>query len=160
MAKIDGVKIKKLKVVPDKRGFLMEMLRSDDELFEKFGQAYLTGVKKGFAKAWHYHKQQIDCVACVYGQARWVMYDARKGSKTFGAIQEVIMSDPLKTGEQILVKVPFGVIHGFAADSCDEARIVNIPNNRYIYENPDEFRYPWNSEEIPYQWPSQIKDGG
>ena len=35
---IDGVKIKKLKVIPDERGRLMEMLRADDELFESFGQ--------------------------------------------------------------------------------------------------------------------------
>jgi dTDP-4-dehydrorhamnose 3,5-epimerase-like enzyme len=28
---IDGVKIKRLKVIPDERGRLMEILRSDDE---------------------------------------------------------------------------------------------------------------------------------
>ena len=30
---IDGVKTKKLKVIPDERGRLMEMLRCDDEIF-------------------------------------------------------------------------------------------------------------------------------
>jgi len=35
---IDGVKVKKLKVIPDERGRLMEMLRADDDLFVKFGQ--------------------------------------------------------------------------------------------------------------------------
>jgi dTDP-4-dehydrorhamnose 3,5-epimerase-like enzyme len=39
---IDGVKIKKLKVIPDERGRLMEILRRDDELFQNFGQAYAT----------------------------------------------------------------------------------------------------------------------
>ena len=29
---IEGVEIKKLKVIPDKRGFLMEMLRNDDKM--------------------------------------------------------------------------------------------------------------------------------
>ncbi|MCX6383484.1 MAG: dTDP-4-dehydrorhamnose 3,5-epimerase, partial [Actinobacteria bacterium] len=38
MKQIDGVKIKKLKVMCDERGRLMEMLRSDDEVFIKFGQ--------------------------------------------------------------------------------------------------------------------------
>ena len=37
---IDGVQIKKLKVVPDERGRLMEILRADDSLFSKFGQVY------------------------------------------------------------------------------------------------------------------------
>ena len=35
---IEGVKTKALKVIADERGFLMEMLRSDDEIFENFGQ--------------------------------------------------------------------------------------------------------------------------
>lgn len=157
---IEGVEIKKLKVIPDKRGFLMEILRNDDEIFETFGQVYMTGVKKSFAKAWHYHKKQVDHVTCVKGQALWVMYDARKNSKTFGEVQEVIMSDPTIEGEQVLVKVPAGVVHGFTAYNCDEARIVNVPNNKYNYNEPDEHRYVWNSPEIPYTWPQEVKDGG
>jgi len=39
---IEGVKVKRLNLIPDERGFLMEILRNDDELFEKFGQVYLT----------------------------------------------------------------------------------------------------------------------
>ena len=48
---IEGVKVKKLKVIPDERGRLMEILRNDDECYEKFGQVYMTtnypGVVKG-----------------------------------------------------------------------------------------------------------------
>ena len=55
---INGVKIKKLKVIPDERGKLMEMLRSDDELFIKFGQVYMTTAYPGVVKAWHYHKNR------------------------------------------------------------------------------------------------------
>ena len=36
---IDGVVVKQLKVIPDERGFLMEMLRVDDPFFQQFGQA-------------------------------------------------------------------------------------------------------------------------
>ena len=35
---IDGVLIKKLKVIADERGRLMEILRADDEMFTRFGQ--------------------------------------------------------------------------------------------------------------------------
>ena len=38
---IDGVVVKQLKVIPDERGFLMEILRADDPFFQKFGQVYL-----------------------------------------------------------------------------------------------------------------------
>jgi len=30
---IEGVKVKKLKVIPDERGRLMEIMRSDDDFF-------------------------------------------------------------------------------------------------------------------------------
>ena len=41
---IEGVKVKRLKVIPDERGLLMEMMRDDDEFFQKFGQVYLSVV--------------------------------------------------------------------------------------------------------------------
>lgn len=42
MDMIDGVKMKSLSVIPDERGWLMEIPRNDDELFEKFGQVHIT----------------------------------------------------------------------------------------------------------------------
>ncbi len=39
---IEGVRVKQLKPIADERGRLMEILRADDETFQKFGQAYLT----------------------------------------------------------------------------------------------------------------------
>ncbi|MCX7972949.1 MAG: dTDP-4-dehydrorhamnose 3,5-epimerase, partial [Candidatus Aminicenantes bacterium] len=39
---IEGVKIKKLRVIPDERGRLMEILRADEEIFVRFGQVYMT----------------------------------------------------------------------------------------------------------------------
>jgi len=39
---IEGVMVKKLRVIPDERGRLMEILRADDEMFKGFGQVYMT----------------------------------------------------------------------------------------------------------------------
>jgi len=39
---IDGVMVKQLRVLPDERGRLMEILREDDEIHMRFGQVYLT----------------------------------------------------------------------------------------------------------------------
>ncbi|PIY36440.1 MAG: dTDP-4-dehydrorhamnose 3,5-epimerase, partial [Candidatus Aenigmarchaeota archaeon CG_4_10_14_3_um_filter_37_21] len=57
---IEGIKIKKLKIISDYRGRLMEIIRSDDEIFKKFGQVYMTTVSPGIVKGWHYHKKQSD----------------------------------------------------------------------------------------------------
>ncbi|MEK7290545.1 MAG: dTDP-4-dehydrorhamnose 3,5-epimerase family protein, partial [Planctomycetota bacterium] len=87
---IDGVKIKKLKVIPDERGRLMEILRNDDAIFLKFGQVYITTAYPGVVKAWHYHKIQTDHFAVVLGMMKVVLYDGRKDSPTFGQVNEFI----------------------------------------------------------------------
>ena len=72
--RIEGVKTKSLRVVPDDRGWLMEILRADDpELFTRFGQVYLSATYPGAVKAWHYHKQQVDNFACVAGMVKLVL---------------------------------------------------------------------------------------
>jgi len=55
---IQGVQVKRLKLIPDERGYLMEVLRSDWPEFNKFAQSYVTGCYPGVIKAWHYHKKQ------------------------------------------------------------------------------------------------------
>ena len=67
---ITGVRIKKLKIIPDDRGRLMEIFRSDDDFFKKFGQVYMTTVKPGIVKAWHWHKTEIDYAAATYWYGR------------------------------------------------------------------------------------------
>ena len=79
---IEGVKVKKLKVIPDERGHLMEMLRDDDEFFQRFGQVYLSVVYPGVVKGWHYHKKQTDHFVFVKGMAKVVLYDGREESRT------------------------------------------------------------------------------
>lgn len=145
---IDGVKVKKLKVIPDERGFLMEMLRSDDDIFEKFGQLYLTCCYPGVVKGWHYHKKQTDHFVCVRGMAKVVLYDGREDSSTYGLINEFFMGER----NPILVKIPPLVMHGFKAIGGESAFIINCPTELYNYEQPDEYRLPWNTEKIPYNW--------
>jgi dTDP-4-dehydrorhamnose 3,5-epimerase len=62
---IDGVIIRNLRIIPDERGWLMEILRCDDPQFRKFGQVYLSTAYPGVVKAWHYHKKQTDNFTCL-----------------------------------------------------------------------------------------------
>ena len=145
---IDGVKIKKLKIILDDRGKLMEIMRCDDEVFEKFGQAYFTTALPGVVKAWHYHKKQDDHFVCVAGKIRLGLYDAREGSKTKGEVNEFTLSleDPF------LVKIPKGVYHGFKSVSGAESMIINIPTMAYNSKEPDEYRIDAFDNDIPYDW--------
>jgi len=150
---IDGVKIKKLRVIPDQRGRLMEILRNDEDLFQKFGQVYMTTTYPGVVKAWHKHEKQADNIACVAGMIRMAVYDGRPGSPTFKEIDEFYLG----VHNPLLVQVPSGVYHGWMAVSPEEAIIVNIPTEAYDREHPDEQRLDPHDNDIPYLW--KKKDG-
>ncbi len=145
---IDGVQVKKLKVIPDERGRLMEILRADDPLFKKFGQVYMTTTYPGVIKGWHFHKLQEDNITCISGMLKIVLYDARENSPTNGEVNEFFAGEY----NPILVHVPIGVYHGWKCISEKEAVVVNNVTMSYNYENPDEFREPFDSEKIPYDW--------
>src|SRR3989338_5097461 len=120
---INGVKIKKLKFIKDERGRLAEILKNNDDFFEKFGKAYVITALPGVVKAWQYHRLQSDHFFCIFGRMRVGLYDSRKDSKTYGETQEIIMA----FDEPILLKIPPLVYHGFKCISAEEAAIINIP---------------------------------
>ena len=153
MKLIDGVKVKTLRLIPDERGWLMEILRSDDPDFRKFGQAYITVAYPGVVKGWHYHRKQTDHFAVVSGMAKVVLYDDREGSATRGIINEFFIGDLNPT---LLIIPPF-VIHGMKGIGTEPAILLNIPDQVYAYDNPDEFRIPPHGMDIPYDW--ELKDG-
>jgi dTDP-4-dehydrorhamnose 3,5-epimerase len=145
---IDGVKVKELTVHPDDRGYLMEMWRSDDPDFQRFGQVYMTVVNPGVVKAWHYHEKQTDHFVCVSGMAKVALHDGREGSPTHGETNEFVIG----WQRQRLLIIPPGVYHGFAAIGSEPASIVNIPTELYDYEDPDEHRRPFDDPKIGYDW--------
>lgn len=145
---IEGVKVKNLKIIPDERGRLMEILRCDDEIFLQFGQVYMTTAKPGFVKAWHYHKKQTDNFACVHGIIKLALYDGRTDSKTFKEINEFFLS----LDEPKVVQIPPDVFHGFKAVSNCESIAINTPTFPYNKISPDEYRIDAYDNDIPYDW--------
>ena len=145
---IDGVKVKELNMIPDERGWLMEILRCDDELFEKFGQVYFTAAYPGVTKAWHMHEKQTDNFTCIRGMVKVALYDSRKDSPTYKEVNEFF------TGEKkpLLISVPPLVYHGFKAIGTETAYFISIPTEPYNRENPDEIRLPPDTGKIPYDW--------
>jgi len=150
---IDGVVIKDLKVIPDERGWLMEILRSDDPFFQKFGQLYMTVAYPGVVKGWHYHKKQTDHFCCVKGMLKVVLYDDRAGSPTRGEVNEFFIGDKRPQ----LIRIPAGVLHGMKGVGVEPALLVNAPDQVYDYADPDEFRVPPHDNDVPYDW--SRKDG-
>ncbi len=148
MDKIEGVQVKNLLVIPDERGWLMEILRNDDDIFEKFGQVYVTTAYPGIVKGWHYHKIQTDNFTCIHGMMKVVLYDSRENSPTYENIIELFVGDK----NPLLLRVPPFVYHGFKGIGTETAYFLSIPTEHYNYFEPDEFRLPPDTDQIPYDW--------
>ena len=145
---IEGVKTKKLKIIPDERGRLMEILRRDDEIFQDFGQVYMTTAFPGIVKGWHYHKIQTDNFTCISGEMRLGLYDGRESSPTFGMTEEYVIS----LANPLLVQIPPGVYHGFKCVSREEAVVINTVTEPYNYKEPDEYRVDAFDNDIDFDW--------
>jgi dTDP-4-dehydrorhamnose 3,5-epimerase len=151
--RIEGVKVKPLRLIPDDRGWLLEILRCDDaELFSKFGQVYVSATYPGVVKAWHYHERQVDNFACITGMVKLVLIDTRPGSPTEGTVNEFWIG----AQNPMVVQVPNLVYHGWKNIGQEVALVLNVPTEPYRYGDPDEYRIEPHGT-LPYDWTR--KDG-
>ena len=155
---IEGVKIKELKVhqdisdTPDelmtKPGFLLEVLRTDDGLLEKFGQSIFTVAYPGAIKAFHWHKNQADLWFVASGKAKIVLYDQRPDSATRGQTQVIYAG----TNDYKLIVIPAGVVHGYKVIGDQPVMLFYHTTETYNRENPDEERIAYNDPRIGFDW--------
>ncbi len=145
---IQGVEVKRLTRHADERGYLMEILRSDDEIFNKFGQCYVSMNYPNVIRAWHWHQKQDDYFVVVKGMIRVGLYDMREGSPTRGEVNEFYLGE----NNNLVLKIPVGVAHGYKTVGVEPSLLVNFPSEAYNREEPAEQRLPWNTDQIPFNW--------
>jgi dTDP-4-dehydrorhamnose 3,5-epimerase len=147
---IDGVIVTPLKKILDNRGSVMHMLRSDSPVFKKFGEIYFSTINSNFVKAWHKHKENTLNYACIKGRVKFVLFDDRKESKTFGKVEELYLS-PVN---YFLVTVPPMIWNGFMGVENEVSIVANCmtgPHNENEMIRKDildkHFPYDWNKKE-------------
>ncbi|MEB3100434.1 dTDP-4-dehydrorhamnose 3,5-epimerase family protein [Ferviditalea candida] len=150
---IEGVRTKSLIKHCDDRGYFAELLREDDAMFERFGQASQSMSYPGVIKAFHYHEHQDDIWHFASGNAQVVLHDLRRESPTFG------QTDVHYLGEQnpCLLFIPRGVAHGYRVLGNMPAVIIYFTNTAYDPRNPDEHRIPYDDESIGFNWQTKFR---
>ncbi|MGB2841752.1 MAG: dTDP-4-dehydrorhamnose 3,5-epimerase family protein [Halobacteriota archaeon] len=143
---IEGVKIRPLHIIPDERGMILKMIRSDDEDFQGFGEIYFSVVYPGVIKGWHIHKKMTLNYAVIQGMIKLVLYDERPESATKGEVQEIFMGRE----NYNLVTIPPMIWNGFKGTGTEPAIVANCAT---IPHDPDEIERldPFNNH-IPYDW--------
>jgi dTDP-4-dehydrorhamnose 3,5-epimerase len=155
---IDGVQIEPLQIYPDDRGFFTELARLGKGLAANMVpdavhkiQISLTLTYPGTIKAIHYHSEQTDLWAPISGMVQVFLYDLRRHSKTFGAIN-TIFAGRFQPWE---ILIPPGVAHGYKALGVEPIQLVYLTDRHY---NPaDELRLSYNHPDIAYDWETQHK---
>lgn len=150
---IQGVKTKTLTRHSDDRGYFMELLREDDDLFSRFGQASLSFSYPGVIKAFHYHKQQDDIWFFPSGNAQVVLHDIRDDSPSKGKTSVFYMGEH----QPLLLLIPRGVAHGYRVLGSEPAVILYFTNRSYQPEHPDEYRIPWDDPGIHFDWQTRYQ---
>jgi len=143
---IDGVAVVPLKKIPDERGCVMHMLRSDAPHFDRFGEIYFSCVHAGAIKGWHLHTRMSLNYAVVTGMIKLVLYDDRANSPTRGELMELFVGDQ----NYCLVHIPPMVWNGLKGYGSSMAIVANCATEPH---DPDEIRRldPF-SDEVPYDW--------
>ena len=155
---IEGIRIEPLQIYPDDRGFFCELARLGKGLAAKMVpdeqrkiQVSLTLTYPGTIKAIHYHSEQTDLWAPVSGMVQVFLYDLRRNSSTFGAIN-TIFAGRFQPWE---ILIPPGVAHGYKALGVDPIQLIYFTDRHY---NPaDELRLPYDHPDIAYDWEIQHK---
>ncbi len=143
---IEGVKVTPLLQIPDERGKIMHMLRSDADFFQGFGEIYFSCIYPGAIKGWHIHKRMFLNYAVPHGHIKLVLYDDRIESKTCGKIQELFLG----SDNYCLITVPPMIWNGFKGIGTEMAIVANCAS---ITHEPEEIdRLDPFDPSIPYCW--------
>lgn len=144
---IAGVSLIEIKPVMTDYGHLTEVLRSE-WLTDAPGvdQVFVSTIHPGHVSAWHAHGRTTDRLFAVTGQFRVVLFDSRDDSPTHGLLSEY------KIGAQrpMLIVIPPKVWHGVQNYGSDIAVLLNAVDYAYKYDDPDHWRVPIDTSEIPY----------
>jgi dTDP-4-dehydrorhamnose 3,5-epimerase len=150
---IEGVIYKKLVKYCDDRGTFMEILREDDGILQRFGQASISMSYPGVIKAFHYHERQDDIWYFPMGNAQVVLYDLRKASSTRGETDVYYMGEENPS----ILLIPKGVVHGYRVLGQVAATILYFTTQAYDPAQPDEYRFPYDDPQIGFDWQTKFR---
>ncbi len=147
---IDGVKVREVKNVCKRQGgVLTEVFRSDWSLDDGIvDQIFQNMLAPGEVSGWHAHQLTTDRIFVNYGRLRIGLYDARSASTTFGKYNEMHFG----TDRPALVLIPPGVWHAVQNNTSEPAALLNAVDRAYRYEDPDHWRLPIDTPQIPVRF--------
>ncbi|HLX33453.1 MAG TPA: dTDP-4-dehydrorhamnose 3,5-epimerase family protein [Gaiellaceae bacterium] len=146
---IDGVRVRPATTHLDERGSVCEIYSPAwDFTEEALVWVYQTTIRPAQIKGWVLHLEQDDRLFFSSGDVKVVLYDARPDSPTFGHLNIHTFGE----AHRALVRIPAGVYHALQNVGQADAVFINLPTRPYRHEDPDKYRLPLDTPEIPYRF--------
>ena len=146
---ISGVVVRDAITHEDERGDLTEIYDPRWGVMDApLVYVYQTTIRPGRIKGWVYHKVQVDRLFVSAGSLKIVLYDMRQDSPTHGLVNEIFASERNRK----LITIPPLVLHAVENVGSCEAVFINMPTRPYNHADPDKYRVPLNSADIPYSF--------
>lgn len=144
MDNIEQVILTPLRIIEGQAGNVMHALKTSESSYHGFGEVYLSTVKLNSVKGWKKHQHMVLNLIVPVGAIRFVLYDDRANSKTYGKIQEITLS---RANYQRLT-VPPGVWMAFQGLSEGENMLMNVASIPHDPTEADNLEL--NNTLIPY----------
>ncbi len=89
---MEGVSLHPLKQMVHPKGDILHALKATDEGYAGFGEVYFSQIKPGEIKGWKRHNRLTLNLVVILGEIKFVIYDDRENSSTYGQFREYIIS--------------------------------------------------------------------
>ena len=89
---MEGVTLYPLKHIVVPKGDIYHAMKSTDKGYMGFGEAYFSQIEHGKAKGWKRHNRMTLNLIVLVGAIKFVIFDDRENSITYGQFQEIILS--------------------------------------------------------------------
>lgn len=140
---ITGVSSTPLSIIDTKGGAVLHAIKSSDNGFSGFGEAYFSTIEHNAIKGWKRHKEMVLNLIVPIGSVRFVLYDDRRNQ--LNQFQEIVLS---LTGEYARLTVPPMVWVGFQGLDYQSSLVLNIAS---IEHSPEEIERK-ELDEIKFNW--------
>lgn len=144
---IAGVVFTPRRIIPTAGGPVLHMLRNDSPLFAGFGEVYFSEVEPFAVKGWKRHKEMVQNFVVPCGRIKFVLFDDRENSPSFGQLAKYELGRPDDYG---LLTVPPMIWYSFACVGSTPGLIANCASLTHSPEESEKAEL--DASFIPYAW--------
>jgi dTDP-4-dehydrorhamnose 3,5-epimerase len=122
-----------LKIIRQSEGCVMHGIKSSDNSFSGFGEAYFSTVKNGYTKGWKLHREMTLNLVVPYGKIRFIVHNGKQDKEN--SFIEPIIDEVIGESNYCRLTIPPNYWVAFQGVGKSSNILMNIAN---IEHNPGE----------------------